>query len=236
MVSIRPVCPELQEKAQKELNEVPSRLPEDLQALKDWIAKQPHLKARTGDQFLTTFLRGCKFSLERAKEKLDMFYTVRTAVTELFTDRDPLKAPISEVIKCGVFLPLPKLVAPDAPRIFLIRPGAYDANKYTIQQVMKVSYLIMDILMLEDDNLAIAGQNGILDLANVTMGHFLQMTPSFVKKMAMLGQESSPFRQKGFHYIHTPSGFETVYNLFKSFMNEKNRSRVSRRRTPGKDP
>lgn len=227
MAAIRAVCPELAKKAETELNEVPSRLPEDLRMLREWIEKQPHLKARTDDQFLTTFLRGSKFSLERAKEKLDMYYTVRTAITELFTDRDPTKSPTMDVIKCGVFLPLPKLVAPDAPRIMLIRPGAYDANKHNIQQVMKVSYLIMDILAVEDDNLAIAGQMGILDLAHVTMSHFLQMTPSFVKKMTMLGQESSPFRQKGFHYVHTPSTFETVFNLFKSFMNEKNQSRVS---------
>lgn len=226
MASIRPVCPELAEKAQKELNEVSSRIPEDLVALREWIAKQPHLRSRTDDQFLTTFLRGSKFSLERAKEKLDMYYTVRTAVTELFTDRDPTKSPISEVIKCGVFVPLPKVTGPDAPRIMLIRPGAYDATKFTIQQVMKVSYFIMDILTIEDDNLAIAGQLGILDLNKVSMTHFLQMTPGFVKKMTMLGQESSPFRQKGFHYVHTPSGFETIFGLFKSFMNEKNQSRV----------
>lgn len=227
MVSIRPICLELAEKAQKELNEVPSRIPEDLSALKEWISKQPHLRARTDDQFLITFLRGSKFSLERAKEKLDMFYTVRTAVPELFTDRDPTKSPISEVIKCGVFLPLPKVTGPDAPRIMLIRPGAYDANKYTIQQIMKVSLFIMDILTIEDDHLAIAGEIAILDLANVTMGHLLQMTPGFVKKLTMLSQDSSPFRQKGFHFINTPPGFETFYNLFKSFLNEKNKSRVS---------
>lgn len=42
-------------------------------------------------------------------------------------------------------------------------------------------------------------------------------------------QDAAPMRMKGAHYINTPVGFETVYNLFKSFFNEKNRSRVSRR-------
>lgn len=226
MASIRPINAELSKKAQAELNEAPERIAEDLQALKDWIAKQAYLKARTDDQFLIAFLRGSKYSLERAKEKLDLFYTVRTAVTELFVNRDPKDPTIADVIKNGVFLPLPNLVGPDGSRVFLIRPGAYDANKHSIQEVMTVSYMVVDILLLEDDNLTIAGQMGVLDLANVTMTHFLQMTPSFVKKMTMLGQEASPLRQKGFHYIHTPSGFETIFNLFKSFMNEKNRTRV----------
>lgn len=70
-------------------------------------------------------------------------------------------------------------------------------------------------------------QIGILDLANVTMAHFLQFNPTFIKKMTMMSQEANPIRQKGFHYINTPIGFEAVFNMFKSFMNEKNKSRVN---------
>ena len=35
-------------------------------------------------------------SLEQAKQKLDMHYTVRRLVPELFTDRDPLGSGISD--------------------------------------------------------------------------------------------------------------------------------------------
>lgn len=47
-MSVRVLPPALAEKARVELNEVPSRLSDDLQHLKGWIAKQPHLRARTG--------------------------------------------------------------------------------------------------------------------------------------------------------------------------------------------
>lgn len=46
---VRPLTPELAEKARLELNEDPKRIESDLQHLKEWIAKQPHLRARTGD-------------------------------------------------------------------------------------------------------------------------------------------------------------------------------------------
>lgn len=49
MMTVRPVPPILAEKAKNELNEDPNRLKNDLQSLKDWIAKQPHLRARTGE-------------------------------------------------------------------------------------------------------------------------------------------------------------------------------------------
>lgn len=43
-MSIRPLSKEMQEKAKEVINEVPSRVPEDLNHLKEWIAKQPHLQ------------------------------------------------------------------------------------------------------------------------------------------------------------------------------------------------
>uniref|UniRef100_A0A182PGB9 CRAL-TRIO domain-containing protein n=1 Tax=Anopheles epiroticus TaxID=199890 RepID=A0A182PGB9_9DIPT len=226
MVNLRPISAALHEKAKRELNERPERIEEDLAALRQWLARTPHIRARIDDQFLVTFLRGCKYSLERAKEKIDMFYSVRTAIPELMRNRDPNRERVREIVRLGVGLPLPLTDGPDAPRIMLIRPGVYDPKRYTIEEVIKVSTMINDIVMLEDDNMVIAGQVGILDLANVTSAHFLQFSPTFVKKMTMMSQEGSPLRQKGFHYINTPTGFETVFNMFKSFMSEKNRSRL----------
>lgn len=80
--------------------------------------------------------------------------------------------------------------------------------------------------MNEDDNYVVAGQIGILDCANVTMAHFMQFNPTFIKKITIMSQEASPTRQKGFHFINTPRGFESVFNVFKSFINDKNKTKV----------
>ena len=48
-----------------------------------------------------TFLRGCKYSIERVKEKLDMYYTIRTALPELMIDRDPFEQKTAAVIRMG---------------------------------------------------------------------------------------------------------------------------------------
>lgn len=79
---IRPLNECLQKVAQEELNEDPKLIESDLQAFKEWIEQQPHLKARTTDQFLIAFLRGCKYSLEKAKSKLENYYTLKEKYPE----------------------------------------------------------------------------------------------------------------------------------------------------------
>lgn len=53
------------------------------------------------DQWLLGFLRGCKYSLERTKEKLDLYYTVRTAVPELCGIYDPMDPKAQELLSLG---------------------------------------------------------------------------------------------------------------------------------------
>ncbi|KAG5672152.1 hypothetical protein PVAND_002305 [Polypedilum vanderplanki] len=224
-LSIRKLSPELQEIAKSQLNENESNILEILTQFKQWIEKSPHLKSRMDDQFLIMFLRGCKYSLERAKQKLDMFYTVRTHVPEFMGTRERFDEKAITILRLGSMLALPQ-AEKNGPRIIIIRPGSYDATKYDIRDILQVFMLINDLLLIEDDHLTVAGSLSILDLKDVTLNHLTQMTPSVVKKMTMMMQDASPIRQKGIHYINTPVGFEKVMNLFKSFMNEKMKKRI----------
>lgn len=87
MSQIRPLNAELQEIACKNLNEVPSRIPDDLTSLRSWLEKQTYLKTRTDDQFLLAFLRFSKYSLENAKQRIDYFYTYKSTSKDLLKSR-----------------------------------------------------------------------------------------------------------------------------------------------------
>ena len=87
MPNIRVLSPELAKMAVNELNEKPDKVQSEIDSLKEWIRKTPHLNARMDDQFLLTFLRGCKHSLEKTKQKIDLFYTSRTFMPELMLNR-----------------------------------------------------------------------------------------------------------------------------------------------------
>ncbi|GAB0090855.1 alpha-tocopherol transfer protein-like [Sergentomyia squamirostris] len=225
MANIRPLSEHLALIAQTELNEVPERIEEDINALKIWIGKQPHLRARTDDQFLVAFLRGCKYSLERVKRKIDIYYSVKTNTYDYVTKSDPLCDKNQYFIKQGLVLSLPNTVTPDGARIVFIRPGLYDPAKITMIDIMRYNILMYDILIL-DDQWTVCGGIGVLDLINVTMAHIVQCTPISMKKMSVICQDAVPLRLKGIHLVNAPPGFETVFNLFKRFLNEKNRNRL----------
>jgi hypothetical protein len=43
-------------------------------------------------KFLLRYLRGCKYSMEKTKTKLDLTLTLRSALPEFFSGWDPLSA------------------------------------------------------------------------------------------------------------------------------------------------
>lgn len=101
MLNIRPISAELKKIAKNELNEVTERIPEDVKALRAWLDTQPHLNPNLSDQLLVTFLRGCKYSLEKTKQKIDTFFTTKTATPHVLADRDATNSKILELIRLG---------------------------------------------------------------------------------------------------------------------------------------
>jgi len=99
-LKIRPLSPELLEQAKK-IGEDPKRRAADVQAIRDWLKKQPHIIGEPSDQLIVTFLRGCKYSLERTKEKIDMHYTMKSVVPEFFKNRDFKSPVLREILELG---------------------------------------------------------------------------------------------------------------------------------------
>ncbi|GLH01798.1 Retinol-binding protein pinta [Gryllus bimaculatus] len=180
MEGVRPLPPALAKAAQEELQESPERLKADLQHLKDWLAKQPHLRARTDDQFLVAFLRGAKFSLERAKEKLDAYYTLRSALPDFFANRDPAAPAIQHIMKLGLFLPLGE--DREGRRVILIRGGGYSPAGIKASDLFKANMMVLETLLLEDDALMVRGQATVLDLAGMTVAHVAHFPPALVRR------------------------------------------------------
>lgn len=225
MVNVRSLSKELQNVAGDELHEEPSRVEANIEAIKEWLAKTPHLKPRTDDQFLVAFLRGCKYSIEKVKTKLDSFYTIRAAIPEMFHDRS-VNDDFIKFLKMGIFVPLPKTNGPSGPRIFVHRL-TFNPEEFNYIDSYKYLSMLLDIMMLEDDNLVVAGNSFVIDMKGTSMEHLKNFTPTFMKKIMVERQEGNPFRLKNLYYLNMPTFFANILNVLTSFFSEKLRSRVS---------
>jgi hypothetical protein len=55
MEEVRALSPDLEAIALQELNEDHDRIEEDMKHIRDWLSKQPHLTARTGNCYYYYF-------------------------------------------------------------------------------------------------------------------------------------------------------------------------------------
>ncbi|XP_049794277.1 alpha-tocopherol transfer protein-like isoform X1 [Schistocerca nitens] len=224
-MSYRQVSPELQAIAQKNLNEDPKRRDEDIKHIKEWLKKQPHLNARDDDQWILTFLRGCKFSLEKTKQKLDMFYTMRSALPEIFTNRDPFAPIAQKYLNSAAVVQLPER-DPEGRRVTLLRAGKLAPGTFQPEEQAKVDFMSGDATLWEDDTTVICGEVLIQDMQGATMAHFTAMSPWLMRRIMTCYQEAYPLRPKGFHVINSHPGLEKIFSFFEGFLKEKFKKRM----------
>lgn len=65
-------------------------LKEDVEAIKQWLKKQPHLPQNITEHEIILHLLGKNSGIESSKKLIDNFYTFRSHVTEIFGSRDVL--------------------------------------------------------------------------------------------------------------------------------------------------
>lgn len=121
-------------------------------------------------------------------------------------------------------LPTPKGYS--GPVISIIRVAAYDINKYSFPEIIKVGTMIGDIQFMEEDNCTVSGMVEIMDMTDVTLNHLFHLNPSFLKKCSAYSDEAMPLRHKGIHFVCTIPQFEGAYNTLKSLMGNKDNRKI----------
>lgn len=218
---------DLEKAASETLGENEKCLKEDVAALKAWISKNPHLhnNIRTDEAYLTMFLRGCKFSLEKTKEKLDLHHSIKALLPECYANWDPFEGRAQELLKAGAFLPL-RGYDKKGRFVLLIREGAINPAKITFGDVMKVSSMVAAVALRNDDQAEICGFVMVNDSKESTMQHAaMYMNPVMLKK-AMANMEGHPLRPKALHLLNIPPVMKTVVDLWNGMQKDKMKKRT----------
>ncbi|CAG5047575.1 unnamed protein product [Parnassius apollo] len=215
---------ELWKKIRVELNEDVNTRDQDLAAIKDWLRKQPHLPDEWDEDRMMTFLRGCSFSLEKCKRKLDMYFTMRTACPEFFTNRDVRRPELADLQSRLHGPPLPGLT-PNGRRVSIARGLDKTLDTNQLNDIFKLAMMIGDIRLKEEVE-GVAGDIYILDASVVSPSHLAKLSPSVIKKFLVCVQEAYPVKLKEVHVVNASPLVDKLVGIIKPFLKEKIKKRI----------
>ncbi|XP_011307961.1 alpha-tocopherol transfer protein isoform X2 [Fopius arisanus] len=183
-------------------------------------------RSHFNDDFtIQRFLRVCKFDVERAKKKMYNYHAQRTASADWFANRDPLLPEMQNLFELGPFLPL-KDVDDDGRIVVILRVCIHNPAQHSIANVIKAGLMILDLALKDHVSASVYGISAIFDMTGVSLDHALQMTPSVIKRLTHAWQGCYPLRIQSLNFVNAPVYVNLVINIFKSFMDEKLKSRT----------
>ncbi|KAF5291260.1 hypothetical protein FQR65_LT11438 [Abscondita terminalis] len=180
------------------------------------------------DRSLSNFVKGSKWSTQRAKEKIDCFYSVRTLFPEFFNNRDPCGLDVQKVFNAGLMCPLPNKNKINQSYIVYFNLTNMHVENISLLEVIKVFYMVLDVLLKEEDDFAESGLQMITDYENVPLKVLGEITPKMVKSFLFCLQAAYPVRFRSYVGINVPDTFQKLLNtILNSFVNEKTRNKIT---------
>ncbi|CAB0036247.1 unnamed protein product [Trichogramma brassicae] len=218
-MSLLPPTVEQQRRIDEELPPDPEMRSRDIAAIREWLAKQPHLPDHMDDKRLEHFLFGCKNSVERCKKILETYFSARTALSEFFAARDPLARDVQQSCDVVEYFVLPR-VTEDGYRVTILRLHDTALERFSLTAITRRILMVLDVRLQEEPSLS---NIMIFDLKGFTAGHFAKCSPTqaIVKKAMLATQDSMPFRLHRVHYLNAPAFINSILNIFYPLLKEK---------------
>lgn len=196
----------------------PELTDQDLQILREWCEKQPHLP-KIPDAYLVMFLHSNYYRLEPTKSTIENYFTIRTHVPEFFSNRDPIGCKdLRKAFKIQLGYELSRTTA-EGYKVAFAKLLDADPSHYVFSDSVKYFYMEGDLVLLR--NLNAKGWVFVGDCSGVSLGHMGRLSPLGLKKLVCYVQDALPIRLKGIHWINAPSVMEMIVNMAKPFMSKE---------------
>lgn len=112
-------------------------------------------------------------------------------------------------------------------RVLLVNcGGTWDPSKVSADQLFRIFFLIHECAILEPET-QVRGVVVIMDFDGMSLKQAKAMSPAFSMRLLGFIQDALPLRLKEIHMVKEPFVFNMVWSLFKPFIREKLKSRVS---------
>ncbi|CAH1397414.1 unnamed protein product, partial [Nezara viridula] len=214
---------DLQMAAEKQVNERPGVLKENIRALRELLKQEENLNARTDDLFLAAFLRGRKNDVEKAFRCVKNFYEFGYRYPDMYSIIYPSENP--EVFDQHHFGSLPGTDR-KGRKICAIIPSRLRPSEIPVIQSFMMGRTVLE-LMLMDLRLQVMGTCVIFDMGGLSLVQQARLiTPTVCWHLAMCVQDKIPMRLKAVHVVNQPSYFTAIHSIFKRLLKKKLRKRI----------
>ncbi|XP_068915812.1 alpha-tocopherol transfer protein-like isoform X2 [Tenebrio molitor] len=195
-----------------------AEIKEDVNLIKAWIVKQPHLPQNLSDDCIEKVLLRNKCRVERTKQKLDNYYSLRGHNRDLIRDFENV-VPSEHV---STYLPMPKLT-PKLERILIMKILKPEAELYDIMEVIKINLATTELLFKYDDSV---GVRYLYDFQGFTLRHMARMNPVPIIKQISMIEKGYSCRMLGVDLVNFPSFASKIMALLKMLLRPKIYERV----------
>ncbi|XP_020280803.1 alpha-tocopherol transfer protein-like [Pseudomyrmex gracilis] len=202
---------------EEELKKNPELKETDIQMLREWSEKQPHLPKLT-DSELALFLHSNYYRLEPTKSSIDTFFTVRTHVPEFFCNRDFNSKELKKASQT-VTDQILEGTTKEGYKIIYGRLLDSDASNFVYNDVMKILNMVIDLWLYTEGTCD--GHIILFDMKNVSFGHVGRLSPMGLKKFLYYLQDGLPVRLKGFHFMNASPVIDVILNMMRPFMKKQ---------------
>jgi len=194
---------------------------EDVTQLIEWLSKQPHLPKITDRKWLTNFIIGCKYNLQRTKQVIESYFIARAEYPEFFSSYT--KEKLDQAAKYGKISIFPKLT-PEGYRVNCCGTlPTTDDDKFDVEMFCKMSLVALDLQLKEEPS---HGLIFLFDLKHIKLSQFLAFTPTVTKNFLKCCIDAFPMRVKAVHYINPPKFISRLITFFKMFLSNKIKDRI----------
>ncbi|XP_028140953.2 clavesin-1-like isoform X1 [Diabrotica virgifera virgifera] len=193
----------------------------DIQIIKEWLQTQKHLPEIPTDNMIEFFLVNCKFSIEKTKQTLDMYYTVPNLVPDLYKNINPCTSDVDIAYKTANFVCIPVLT----PSLHRLTVCQYKDSEDGSVSKLSAHCLrnIYEIRIHEDLSM---GEIYLVDCERVKFSVIAKITPLLLKQIAFVLERVHSYRTHSIHFINSPSYMHHTITLFKTFLKKKLADRV----------
>ncbi|XP_076289828.1 uncharacterized protein LOC143213657 [Lasioglossum baleicum] len=203
---------------EEELKRNPELKEEEIQVLREWLKKQPHLP-KVSDAELALFYHSNYYRMEPTKATIDTYYTVRSHVPEFFSNMDPLGCKELRKAFNTVTIQVLDMRTPEGYAILYGTLIDTEPSHYVYNDGMKFLSMVVDLWLCKEGTMP--GHIILFDMKNVVLGHAARLNPMGLKKYLYYLQEALPVRLKGFHFMNITAVMDVILNMMKPFMKKE---------------